>query len=269
MRRSWHRLGQLVFDLFAAPPPTEFPPAPPSESARPSPLDAWGARGGLRHASLSSMPLVFSKRMKRSWRLEHPRSHPVLHLPHALREAPDSVWEALGDWVIAQSRPSPGSRVRAKLAAQTVFSWMGNEPERVPSGSSHGKHHDLQAIFDELNRTHFGGRLHATIRWSPRPGGLSTHRLLATTQGDRHLITIGQVYDQASVPKFALEGVVYHEILHIIHPPRKTGILKRHVHHRAFVEAERAFPGYAAWKAWEIREMPRLLRALRRQTRKK
>lgn len=82
-----------------------------------------------------------------------------------------------------------------------------------------------------------------------------------------HLITIGQVYDHPSVPRFALEGVIHHEILHIVHPPRKAGLLKRHVHHKEFRDAETAFPEYRKWREWELKEMPRLLRTLRRKAR--
>lgn len=267
MGRLTQRLGQLVLDLFgAAPAPEASSKSLPTVGAE---AERWGRRGGPRMISLADLTLVFSRRMKRSWRLERPRTRPVLHLPEQLREAPEEVWEALGDWVIAQMRPSPGSRLRARLASRIVFEWMGTPLEREPKGSPAGAHHDLQAIFNHLNQAHFNGRMKATIRWSPRPGGLSTHRIIQTAEGMRHLITIGQVYDHPSVPLFAVEGVVYHEMLHMAHPPRKTGPLKRHVHHREFREAEQAFPGYHKWKTWEATEMHRLLRRVRRQAKTK
>lgn len=265
MRRSLYRMGQFVLDLFGQ--PTDQPPVASTRAERSPacPQDAWGTRGAVRHQSLASILLVFSRRMKRSWRLERPRTHPVLHLPEALRNAPPEIWEALGDWVVAQLRPSPGSRVRGKIAARIVFDWMGDTTDRLPQGSSKGRHHDLQTIFDHVNRTCFDGRIQAVVRWSPRPGSLSTHRVVHAPDGDIHLITIGLVYDHPSVPRFALEGVVRHEMLHIVHPPRRNALLKRHVHHKGFRSAEAAFPDYQAWKAWEIQEMPRLIRLMRRQ----
>lgn len=272
MHRSLARLGQLVLDLFGESPkvakPEERPlPGALERSIRRGGESCWGDRGGAVSTSLAALPVVFSARLRSSWRLEHPRTHPVLHLPRALERAPEEVWGALGEWVLAQLRPSPGSRARARLASRRVFEWMGQGVERIPAGSTKGRYHDLQVVYDRVNRTDFDGQIDATIRWSPRPGGLSTHREVPTASGPRHLITIGLVYDHPDVPSFALEGVVRHEMLHILHPPRKTGPLKRHVHHRGFRDAEQAFPGYRAWRDWELREMPRLLRNMRRRKR--
>lgn len=259
--------GQLVLDLFAQAPPS---PGPKPTSISPNEragATTWGGRGEARHAALSGVIILFSRRMKKSWRLEHPRTRPVLQLPALLEGAPESVWSALGDWVLAQTRPSPGSRARAKLAAAVVFAWMGEGVEKVPAAEVQGTSHNLTEVFEELNATCFEGKLEAIIRWSPRPGGLSTHRIVQTAEGPRHLITIGQVYDLPSVPRFALEGVVHHEMLHILHPPRRNGLLRRHVHHREFRQAESRFPKYQQWKEWEIREMPKLIRAIRRRMR--
>jgi hypothetical protein len=266
----WKGLGQMVLDLFSSPPD----PPPPEPATKVAPVASggergrWGTRGEARHAQLSGLSVVFSRRMKRSWRLEHPRTRPVLHLPERLESAPPQVWSALGDWVLAQTRPSPGSRARARSAARLVFEWMGDVPTKLPVAEVQGTRHNLRAVFDRINAECFGGAVEATIRWSPRPGGLSTHRIVPTKEGPRHLITIGQVYDLPEVPLFALEGVVHHEMLHILHPPRSNGPLRRHVHHREFRTAEASFPNHVLWKEWELREMPRLLRKIRRKIRK-
>jgi hypothetical protein len=213
--------------------------------------------------------IVFARRLRRSWRLERPRSaHPILHVPRRLQEAPEAVWASLGQWVRASLRPSPGARARAREAARSVFAWLGAvEPERLPEGSPRGRHHDLEPLFERLNREHFQGRIQALVRWSPRPGSLSTHRTVRTATGDCHVITLGQIYDDPQVPTYAVEGVLFHEMLHAVHPPRKGAGTRRHVHHAEFRRAEQAFPGYAAWRDWERREIPRLLRRLRRRTR--
>ena len=262
----WKGIAQLVLDLFAPGPADPAPVSSPEPVSGSAP--SGGGRGEHPHANLSGIPIVFSPRMRKSWRLEHPRTRPVLHLPARLENAPPEVWSALGDWVRAQTKPSPGSRTRARQAARTVFAWMGDAPERVPRAHVQGATHDLQAVFDRINAVHFGGKIEAIIRWSPRPGGLSTHRIVATGDGPRHLITIGQVYDLPGVPVFALEGVVHHEMLHILHPPRRNGDIRRHVHHREFRQAETSFPTYQLWKEWEIREMPRLLRKIRKRSQK-
>lgn len=271
MTRSWSGVGQFVLDLFGVTPKTLERAAVTHSDPDPSPSEsvAWGKRGGSACHDLGAVHIVFARRLRRSWRLERPRSaHPVLHVPRRLQEAPEAVWELLGRWVRASLRPSPGSRGRAREAARGVFDWLGDEePERLPEGSARGRHHDLEPLFERLNREHFQGRIQALVRWSPRPGALSTHRKVRTATGEHHVITLGQIYDDPLVPVFAVEGVLFHEMLHAVHPPRKGAGSRRHVHHAEFRRAEQAFPGYAAWREWEQREMPRLLRRLRRRPR--
>jgi len=266
MNRSWPgRFGQLVLDLFAA--PLKNPPTGSLvSSSSPPPETRWGERGGTEVRELAALPTVFSSRLRRSWRLERPRTtQATLHVPKSFLGAPDVVWTALGRWVLASQRPSPGSRLKARQAASVVFEWMGEGKERSPRPDSVGRHHDLQPIFDHLNEVHFLSALNAVVRWSPRVGGLSTHRLVPTTEGPCHLITIGRMYDDPDVPVFALEGVMFHEMLHITHPPRSGRGFRRNVHHADFRRAEKAFPGYAQWREWEIRETPKLLRKMRKR----
>lgn len=274
--KGWpSRMGQLVLDLFAATQPV--PSAKTTRVSQPVEEDSGSHLSPPSRAiptgnphrfaedhDLKDVTMVFSLRLKRSWRLERPRGpNPVLHLPKRLESAPPEVWKALGEWVRAHRKPHPGSRALSRRAAQTVFDWMGEGQDRRPGGDAKGRHHDLAPLFERLNREHFQGRLSAIVRWSPRPGGLSTHRTLNLPEGPRHVITIGQLYDHKDVPVQAVEGVLFHEMLHIEHPPRGEGS-RRHVHHAQFREAERAFPGYLAWKEWEHREAPRLLTGLRR-----
>lgn len=276
-------MGQLVLDLFSAVEPTpdrapaSAPRAPaiqnnkpfeesPARGEGPSMQEPWGQRDEVFSNDLEHLTIVFSSRLKRTWRLERPRgANPVLHLPKPFRTAPSEIWIALGAWVRAHRKPHPGTRAQARTAAAQVFAWMGERQDRAPGGGPQGNVHDLAPLFERLNREHFQGRLEALVRWSPKPGGLSTHRTLQLADGPRHVITIGQIYDHPDVPTFAVEGVLFHEMLHIEFPPQGEG-LRRHVHHARFRQAERAFPGYLAWKEWERREAPRLLRALRRAT---
>ena len=72
-------------------------------------------------------------------------------------------------------------------------------------------------------------------------------------------IRIHPALDRPDVPRFFVEFIVFHEMLHQLFPSdRDTG---RHVHHpRAFRERERQFPKYAASIAWEKQHLQELLR---------
>jgi hypothetical protein len=75
------------------------------------------------------------------------------------------------------------------------------------------------------------------------------------------LIRIHPVLDRPGVPRFFLESVVHHEMLHhhMGGVPDRAG---RTVYHtRAFREAEARFPRYREALAWEKVNLPELLRA--------
>lgn len=193
-----------------------------------------------------------SPRLRRGWRLERAPSGARLVIPSRLEDAPGEVQEALSAWVTTVLRPSPGSRLRRRQAARTVFAWMGDAGERLPREASQGKHFDLRPHFDKLNRDYFQGRLTAVLRWTPRAGTTSTHRKVAGSD----VITISRRFDGPKVPAEALWGVLSHEMLHIALPPTGNGT-RRNVHHKAFRAAERAFPFFPAWMAWEKEQATR------------
>lgn len=206
--------------------------------------------GPVSLAECVGVPVKVAPRLRRGWRLERTGGHPVLVVPASLEAPPPEIAHALSRWVQAVIRPSPGSRLRQKQAAREVFEWLGDTGERTPRESSLGRHWDLRPLFDELNREHFEGRLQAVLRWTPREGTTSTHR----KAGGSDLLTISRRFDGPKVPREAVLGVLSHEMLHIALPPRVGSGLRRNVHHKAFRQAERAFPFHAAWMAWEAEQ---------------
>ncbi len=67
---------------------------------------------------------------------------------------------------------------------------------------------------------------------------------------DHGVIVLSRVLDDPKVPEFVLDFVVYHELLHILHPPLMGSGGKRMIHHRAFREAEARFGQRAEAEAW-------------------
>ena len=77
------------------------------------------------------------------------------------------------------------------------------------------------------------------------------------------LIRIHPVLDRPAVPRYFLESVVHHEMLH----HQMGGVSDRAgrtvYHTRAFREAEARFPRHREALAWEKQNLPELLRASR------
>ena len=100
-----------------------------------------------------------------------------------------------------------------------------------------GRTYNLDEGFSELNGRYFAGSLERPVlSWSQG----KTRRVLGHHDHVHGTITISQTLDSPRVPRFVTEYVLYHEMLHIKHPPRVVG--GRTIYHgRAFREDERRF----------------------------
>lgn len=117
--------------------------------------------------------------------------------------------------------------------------------------STQGRVYDLQAIFDGLNENYFDGELDLGITWfgtaKPKTG---TRINLGLYQAPLKLIKIHRLLDSTKVPLFVLEYIIYHEMVHFVHPPYvdKNGTTK--IHHKAFKAKEESFEQFAQADKW-------------------
>jgi hypothetical protein len=111
-----------------------------------------------------------------------------------------------------------------------------------------GTHHDLEALFAQLNQRHFAGRLHRPrLGWSARPWRTQ----LGCFDPALDQIVISSRLDRESVPHYVVEYVLFHEMLHVKHPlrpvvsaaePRARCGLE--AHSAEFRRQEKCFPLY-------------------------
>lgn len=107
-----------------------------------------------------------------------------------------------------------------------------------------GRCHNLEQIFEALNTEHFDGLLgRPLLGWSRG----SSRTMLGHFDPSHNAIIISRIFDQTSVPRLALEYVMFHEMLHLCFPVDHTGA-RRRVHTREFRAAERKFSGLAEAK---------------------
>jgi hypothetical protein len=101
-----------------------------------------------------------------------------------------------------------------------------------------GEHFDLETIFEGLNAQFFDGLLgRPQLGWSRG----ASRSMLGHFDPSHNAIVISRIFDRPNVPALALEYVMYHEMLHLLHPVDHAG-LRRRVHTAAFKEAEKKFP---------------------------
>jgi predicted metal-dependent hydrolase len=68
-----------------------------------------------------------------------------------------------------------------------------------------------------------------------------TRRILGHYDPAHNAIIISRVFDHFAVPRYVLEYIVYHEMLHLKHPVKLRGS-RRCVHSAEFQADERLFP---------------------------
>lgn len=103
-----------------------------------------------------------------------------------------------------------------------------------------GELHNLEEIFERLNREFFDGLLgRPLLGWSRRP----SRSMLGHFDPSHNAIIISRIFDRPGTPALALEYVMFHEMLHLRYPVDHTGA-RRRVHTREFRDAEKKFPGW-------------------------
>jgi hypothetical protein len=109
-----------------------------------------------------------------------------------------------------------------------------------------GEHYDLDEIFESLNTRFFHGLMgRPQLTWSEH----KATRLLGHYDAAHNTIMVSRVFDRHSTPRYAVEYLMYHEMLHLKHPVKhRNG--RRCVHSRAFQEDEKLFPHLAEAKAY-------------------
>ena len=91
---------------------------------------------------------------------------------------------------------------------------------RPAPASPRGAHHDLVPLFDRLNERYFSSLLERPhISWSSR----SWRRQFGSYDPGPNQIVLNRRMDRPGIPQFVVEYVLYHEMLHVKHPTRRSG----------------------------------------------
>jgi hypothetical protein len=214
---------------------------------------------------------IFVSARLKTWRIErdgYKKNRYSLKIPCVLLNADDKIKTALLKWayIIVSNQ---FSRKKAKISVKKqikdlenlIYDYLKNETNidlrrrhfnsKEKFKNTKGVKFDLSDVFNKINNDFFNGDLDCFLRWGRGKSKTSYHTVCVDENGNSfHLITIAGSYNRKSTPDFAIEAVMYHEMLHIAIPPINTNI-KRSVHHRQFREMEKQFPYYKEWKAWQ------------------
>lgn len=170
----------------------------------------------------------------------------LVRLSDLLEAAPEPVLHAILHILIAKLYRKPIDEAHAaryrKFAGSPAVSaklhLIRQMRGRKRITGANGHHYHLEEIFDDLNRRFFYGLMgRPQMTWS---NNHSRHSL-GHYDPAHNTIVVSKIFDQPTVPRYAIEYLVYHEMLHLRHPVKMRGS-RRCVHSRAFQEEEKLFP---------------------------
>lgn len=124
-----------------------------------------------------------------------------------------------------------------------------------------GDIYDLNELFHDVNTKFFGGAIKKPVlSWSPR----KTWRVLGHHDATQDTIVISRSLDTTDTPRYIVEYVMFHEMLHIAHPTKHVNG-RRYNHTPEFRRDERKFPHYRAAENWIQKNVNRLRRAAKKK----
>jgi hypothetical protein len=171
-----------------------------------------------------------------------------VRLSDALYDAPPHVVEAAAAILLSRlyRRPAPRELVEAYRAysysheTRDKLQMLRQRRARRVAHRPEGMHHDLDAMFDELNRRYFGDALmKPRLGWSSR----AWRSQLGCFDPALQQIVINKQLDRETVPRFVVAYVMYHEMLHVKHP-MKFARCRRESHGPEFRREEKKFADY-------------------------
>ena len=171
-----------------------------------------------------------------------------------LEGAPEPVLHAIAHILLAkiyrkEIDPQQAARYRRYIGgrdlsakAHLVRQMRGRKQLR----GAQGRVYNLEEIFDDLNRRFFYGLLgRPHMTWSRE----RARNALGHYDPAHNAIVVSRVFDDPRVPRYAVEYLVYHEMLHLKQPVRLRGS-RRCVHPKQFQDEEKLFPELEKAKAF-------------------
>jgi predicted metal-dependent hydrolase len=127
--------------------------------------------------------------------------------------------------------------------------------------TSKGNFYDLDQTFERLNLLYFENKVaKPTLSWSKG----KTFRILGHHDATHETIIVSKSLDDKNVPQYVVEYIVFHEMLHIVHPVyHKNG--RRFIHTPKFRRDERSFAYFNEAEKWIDQNISSLKRKARRK----
>ena len=169
----------------------------------------------------------------------------LVRISDLLEGAPEPVLRAIAHILLAKMYRKPIDREHATRYRRYVSTHHMSEKahlvrqmrgrKRITTARGHVYH--LEEIFEDLNLTYFYGLMaRPLMTWSAE----RARNRLGHYDPAHNAIVVSSVFDHPRVPRYVVEYIVYHEMLHLKHPVKLRGS-RRCVHSPEFQAEEKLF----------------------------
>jgi predicted metal-dependent hydrolase len=178
----------------------------------------------------------------------------LVRLSDLLEGAPDTVLRAIAHILLAKIyrqpiEPAHTTRYRRYISGHGIARkahLVRQIRGRKRIETAQGRTYNLEKVFEDLNQRFFYGLLaRPQMTWSRD----HARNRLGHYDPAHNAIVVSRVFDHPQVPRYAVEYIVYHEMLHLKHPVKLRGS-RRCVHSAEFHAEEKLFPHLDRAKAF-------------------
>ncbi len=163
--------------------------------------------------------------------------------------APAAIGNALTRYITRQSRVL-APEVKAFIEEMRPrFTYSHRAPPHLLSTA--GTVYDLKKLYAEINRKYFNSELQLGITWFGETRRTARVRLSLGLYYDAlKLVKIHRLLDTEKVPRYVIDFIVFHEMLHAAVPSYVDATGRHHIHNKEFKQREKAFQGFSQADAW-------------------
>jgi len=143
-----------------------------------------------------------------------------------LKDSPDDVLDSMAWYLVCRAYhvKCPEQRSEHYLAYSHSSELWNRVRDRYLERTRslvlapNGRHRDLSDVFDYVNSNYFSGKIpNPTLAWVTE----SPRQRLGFYFAPLKLLAVNAAFDSERVPRYALEFVVYHELLHHVDANRR------------------------------------------------
>ena len=180
------------------------------------------------------------------WEPDHTR----ISLHRMFLGAPRNVMDALACYIKGGRNQHLPPQIKAFIEHQMKqldYSHVVNKQNLVTVG----EHFHLESLYDQVNSEYFDSQLDLQITWYGQGNRRFRSQINFGLYTDAlKLVKIHRILDQADIPGYFVEYVVYHEMLHNVCPPYMGSRGNAVVHTSEFKEREKQFKYYREACDW-------------------